>query len=121
MPLLTPKLFTEYIELVKPFGGVVSVWPSATVDLMQLFWKSINFSAVLMFTRPLALQNKKEGGAEQHETLNRAASLLEEGILTVRQEKNVPLTVENLRNALLFQFTGKAIGKTTLYFEEVEE
>lgn len=113
---LTPKLFTEYIELVKQFGGLVSVWPSATVDLMQFFWKSIN-SCLRVHWRS---RKKKAGGAEQLETLNRAASLLEEVILTVRQE-NVPLTVKNLRNALMFQFTGKAIGKSTLYFEQVEE
>ena len=40
---LTSELFAEFVDLTKPFGGIVSVWPSASVDLMQLFWKSINF------------------------------------------------------------------------------
>lgn len=112
---LTPELFTEYVALTKAFGGILSIWPSATVDLMQLFWKSINFSAVLMFTRPTL---KNEQTEQQHKTLTRIAEFLESGTLSVRQTKSTPLTVENLREALTFQSTGKAVGKTTLYFEE---
>ena len=47
---LTSELFTEFVGLVKPFGAICSIWPSATVDLFQLLWKLIQFSAMLMFT-----------------------------------------------------------------------
>lgn len=111
---LTPELYTEFIALVKPFGSIVSIWPSAKVDLMDLFWKSINFSAVLMFTRP-TLKNKES--QHQHNSLSEIAKLLEDGVLEHREEEHFPLTVDNLREALEKQASGKAIGKITLSFE----
>ncbi len=47
---LTPGLFTEFTDIVEPFGGIASITAASTVDLMKLFWKSINISTELMFT-----------------------------------------------------------------------
>ena len=112
---LTPDLFTEFIDLTKPFGGIVSVWPSAKVDLMELFWKSINFSAVLMFTRPGLKNDDKK---RQHDILEKVSALTDSGVLVSREEAALTLTAENLRKALKLQASGKAIGKITLAFEE---
>ena len=113
---LSSELFTEFTELVKPFGGICSIWPSATVDLFQLFWKSINFSAILMFTRP-GLKN--QDSQRQHDILTQLSKLYDEdGILSSRQTQSMPLTAHNLKKALEFQASGKAVGKTTLYFKE---
>ncbi|CAB9525520.1 alcohol dehydrogenase-like protein SE_1777 [Seminavis robusta] len=114
---LTPELFTEFVDLVKPFGGIVSVWPSATVDLMQLFWKSINFSAVLMFTRPTL---KNDAAQRQHDILERVAELTDAGVLVSREKTTFKLTLDNLRKALELQASGKAVGKITLAFEGVQ-
>ena len=112
---LTSELFTEFIALVKPFGAICSTSPSATVDLFQLLWKSIRFSAVFMFTRPGL---KSEESKRQHDLLSQVSKLLDDGILTSRQTQTMALTAENLRKALELQASGKAIGKTTLHFEE---
>jgi NADPH:quinone reductase-like Zn-dependent oxidoreductase len=112
---LTPELFTVFVEIVKPFGGICSIWPTATLDVFQLFFKSIKLSSELMFTRP-GLRN--DLSLPQHEILTKVAALLDEGVLMGRQNVNKPLTVENLRYALKLQVSGGAIGKTTLYFEE---
>jgi NADPH2:quinone reductase len=112
---LTPELFTVFVEIVKPFGGICSIWPTATLDVFQLFFKSIKLSSELMFTRPGL---RSDLSLPQHEILTKVAALLDEGVLMGRQNVNKPLTVENLRYALKLQVSGGAIGKTTLYFEE---
>ena len=114
---LTPESYTEFIGLVKPFGGICSIWPSAKVDLMELLWKSVNFSAVLMFTRPPL---KSHVTQRQHDILMQVSKLLTEGVLDIRSggTASLPLTKENLQVALEKQASGRAIGKMTLYFEE---
>ena len=111
---LTPELFTEFTDIVKPFGSIASIWPSATVDLMQLFWKSINFSTELMFTRP----NTGVTIQRQHHILTNISQLVEEGVLESTETETFDLTLENLRGALEKQATGKAIGKITLTFSD---
>lgn len=110
---MTPELFTEFTALVKPFGGIVNVWPAVTVDLMQLFWKSLNFSTVMMFARPAL---KSEASKRQHDILEQAAKLLDEGVLQARERESFPLDANNLRKALEMQASGKAMGKISLYF-----
>jgi NADPH2:quinone reductase len=112
---LTPELFTVFIEIVKPFGGICSIWPATTVDVFQLFFKSIKLSSELMFTRPGL---RSDASLPQHHILTKVAAFHDSGVLKGRQNVNKPLTVENLRNALELQASGGAIGKTTLYFEE---
>ena len=112
---LTEDLFTEFVGLIKPFGGICSIWPSATVDLFQLFWKSVNFSAVLMFTRP-GLKNQES--KRQHDILTQLSQLLEDGTLPTRQTNSMELNAANLRKALEMQASGKSVGKTALYFDE---
>jgi NADPH:quinone reductase-like Zn-dependent oxidoreductase len=113
---LTPEIFTEFTDIVKPFGGIVSIWPSATVDLMQLFWKSINFSAELMFTRP-GMKDNEAQITRQHDILTKVSKLVEEGVLTTAETSTKSLTLDNLREVLEFQASGKAIGKMTLSFD----
>lgn len=110
---LTPELYEEFIALLKPFGGIVSIWPSAEVDLMKLFWKSINFSAVLMFTRP-GLKNKAT--ERQHDILTEVSKLLDAGVLHNRAKENTKMSVEALKKVLEKQASGKAVGKMTLEF-----
>jgi NADPH:quinone reductase len=112
---LTPALFTEFVDIVKPFGGIVSIWPSASVDLMLLFWKSINFSAELMFTRP-SMKTNPHQMLRQHEILNEICRLVEEGTLFSTKTMTKDMTVDNLRMLLEKQASGEAIGKMTLCF-----
>lgn len=107
---LTPDLFVEFTEIVKPFGDILSLWPACSVDLMKLFWKSINFSAELMFTR------SKSGYTieRQHEILSEATKFVEEGLIVPSKTQEFELTAENLRKALEIQASGKAIGKMAL-------
>ena len=112
---MTPELFTEFVDIVVPFGTIAAIWPSATVDLMQLFWKSIKFSTELMFTRP-GMKDKHEVISRQSEILNQVSQLVEGGVLTTTETMTKELTVDNLREMLKIQASGKAIGKLTLSF-----
>lgn len=110
---LTQELFSEFVALVKPFGSIVSVWPAVTVDLMQLFWKSIRFSGELMFTRPpLKLEESKR----QHDILEKVSKLTDEGVLISREQETMTLNVTNLRKALEMQAAVKNIWQDQSIF-----
>jgi len=112
---LSEELFTEFTDILKPLGGLVSIWPAAKVDLFQMFWKSLSFHVVLMFTRP---KLKNEESKRQHEIMTSLSKYMEAGTITPRENTTMALTVDNLRKALEMQSTGKAIGKITLAFDE---
>ena len=92
---LTPELFKEFTEIVKPFGGIASIWPAASVDLMLLFWKCINFSPEFMFTRT------KTGVTieRQHEILTEVGKLVDNGDFKVAETRTWELNAENLRES----------------------
>ena len=108
---LTAELFSDYSEAVKPFGHLASIWPAAEVDLMKLFWKSINFSALLMFTRPTLPGDLR---TRQHDILDSLATLVEAGTMTSKEMETSTFSVENLGKALKSQASGKTMGKITL-------
>lgn len=107
----TPETFAEYSEIVKAFGNLASIWPATSADLMKLFWKSINFSALLMFTRPTLEGDLK---TRQHDILDKVADLVEDGVLTTKESETLPFSLENLKAALDGQAGGATIGKRTL-------
>jgi len=108
---LSSTLVTEFIDLLKPFGGFASVDPNATVDLMPLMFKAISFHSVLMFVRP-ALHN--EESFRQHEILSKMSALVDQRVISHREKKRLPFEYEHLKMALELQASGKCIGKITL-------
>ncbi|KAL7562215.1 hypothetical protein ACA910_013470 [Epithemia clementina (nom. ined.)] len=107
---LTTASFHQIVSLVKPFGAICCVWPSDTVvDMMQLFWKSINFSIVSL--------RKRVESERQHEILTQLSKLLDDGVLSCKEHRTFPISIENIRKALELHLSGQCVGKTTLYFE----
>lgn len=108
---LSSELVSEFVGLLKPYGGLASTWPSATVDLMSFFFKGITFAPVLMFIRP-PLKNRET--EKQHAILNAMSALVDEGKMVHRETTNSKFTLDNLRKSLKMQASGKTIGKITL-------
>lgn len=112
---VSEELFNEFTEIIKPFGSIASISTSSVrVDLQKLFWKAITYCGELMFTRPM------EGVdlLRQHEILDEVSRLVDEGVLSSTEQRSFPLTASTLQEALIIQHSGKAIGKTTLFFEK---
>jgi len=112
---LTTEKFTEFSGLVKPLGAICSTSPIATVNLVDIFFKSVRFAPVFMFTRP-NLHNDES--LRQHEILTLVSKLVDDGTFVSRETVNKKLTLENLKEALVLQASGKAIGKITLTFDD---
>jgi len=114
---LSTELFDQSVTLLKPFGGMVSIMPYATVNVGTMHAKALRFSAVLMFIRP-TLKDDEEMMKVQHDYLNLVAGFVEAGILTSKETENLPFTLENLVKALTDQQAGKSIGKRTLTLKD---
>lgn len=111
---LTPELLVEYSDILVVSGKMCTITPAPpSANLMSFFMKSQSLAFELMFARA-GLRN--EASKRQHEILQEAATLLEDGILTCREGVSKPLNLENLIEALELQKSGKAIGKITLFF-----
>ncbi|MFT4154271.1 zinc-binding alcohol dehydrogenase family protein [Parafilimonas sp.] len=102
-------------ELVKPQGHIASITGAATpVALNKLKGKSVSFSWESMFTRSTFQTTDM---TEQHNILNKAAALFDNGTLKTTLNKTLHgLGASNLKEAHRLQESGKAIGKTVIVF-----
>ncbi|SFQ09939.1 zinc-binding alcohol dehydrogenase family protein [Parafilimonas terrae] len=102
-------------ELIKPQGHIASITGSAEpVALNKLKGKSVTFSWELMFTRSTFQTGDM---TEQHNILNKAAALFDNGTLKTTLNKTLHgLNADNLKAAHRLQESGKAIGKTVIVF-----
>lgn len=111
---LTPELLADYSDILMVWGKMCTITPvPPSSNFMSFFMKSQSLAFELMFARA-GLRN--EASKRQHEILQEAATLLEDGILTCREGVSQPLNLANLIEALELQKSGQAIGKITLYF-----
>jgi NADPH2:quinone reductase len=103
------------VELIKPQGHIASITGSSVpVALNKLKTKSASFSWEFMFTRSMF---QTEDMIEQHNILNKVATMLDSGVLKTTLHKTLNgLTVENLKEAHRLQESGKAIGKTVIVY-----
>jgi NADPH2:quinone reductase len=110
---LNEQLWDTYMDILVPFGKLCSIFPAAKVDLMKSFHKSLTFTSTLMFTRPATGVDIEA----QHNILNRAAELVENGVIDLTLEKEFPFTVEGVHAALKTHLEQNALGKNGISFE----
>jgi zinc-binding alcohol dehydrogenase family protein len=102
-------------DVIKPQGRIctiVETKDSQPVNINLFQGKSVGFMWELMFTRPMFKTHDMQA---QHDLLNEAGRLLDEGILKSTMTAHLgPLTAENLRKAHAKIETGSMIGKLVL-------
>ncbi|WP_231460272.1 zinc-binding alcohol dehydrogenase family protein [Pedobacter sp. Leaf132] len=103
------------LKLIKPQGQIGSISdPTENVNLRALKGKSVSFHWELMFTRSMF---QTEDMSRQHQILNEAASLFENGTLcsTINQHLK-GFTTENLKKAHALLESGKTVGKIVIEY-----
>lgn len=111
----TNTYWDAMVELIKPQGHIASITGSAEpIALNKLKGKSVTFSWEFMYTRSTF---ETDDMIEQHNILNKAAALFDDGTLKTTLNKTLHgLSADNLKEAHRLQESGKAIGKTVIVF-----
>lgn len=107
------KHIQNMIDVIRPQGKICTiVGAKEPVDMNVFKDKSVGFMWELMFTRSMF---KTPDMQAQHDLLNEAGRLLDEGPLKTTMTENYgPLTAENLRKAHGKIESGSMIGKLVL-------
>ncbi|MCC4212968.1 zinc-binding alcohol dehydrogenase family protein [Leeuwenhoekiella parthenopeia] len=109
------EYWQQLADLIKPQGHILSITGSSDpLNLNLLKNKSVTFSWELMYTRSM---HQTPDMQRQHDILNRAADLFEDGTLqptvtTVFEG----FSVENLKKAHELQESGTSIGKNVIVY-----
>ena len=108
----TDQHFEEIVKLIKPQGKFGLIDDPKQLNVMPLKSKAVSTHFELMFTRSLY---QTADMIEQHHILNRAAELIDQGILksTVGEHFGI-INAANLRKAHALLESGKAKGKIVL-------
>jgi zinc-binding alcohol dehydrogenase family protein len=109
------KHIENMADVIKPQGRIctiVETKDNQAININIFQSKSVGFLWELMFTRSLY---QTEDMQEQHNILNRAAKLFDEGLIkSTLTESFGDLTAENLRKAHARVETGSMVGKLVL-------
>jgi zinc-binding alcohol dehydrogenase family protein len=108
----TNDYLDSYVEMLKPMGKIALIDDPQTLDVTKLKRKSISLHWEFMFTRSMF---KTDDMQAQHQLLNEAAALIDEGYLqtTLGQHLGV-INANNLKKAHQLLESGSAIGKIVL-------
>ncbi len=108
----TDRHCASILELIAPRGHLALIDDPPELDILPFKMKSLSVSWEFMFARSMFRTDDVDA---QHRLLDRAADLLDEGVLapTVRKHCGA-MTVDNLRTAHELQESGTAIGKNVL-------
>ncbi len=108
----TDQHFAQMAEAIAPQGKIALIDDPAAIDVRLLKSKSASLHWEFMFARPL---HGTPDMIAQHELLNQAARLIDEGTLrTTLGAHYGKINAENLRRAHAFIESGKAQGKIVL-------
>ncbi|MGS1010179.1 zinc-binding alcohol dehydrogenase family protein [Achromobacter anxifer] len=108
----TDQHFAQMAEAIAPQGRIALIDDPAAIDVRLLKSKSASLHWEFMFARPL---HGTPDMIAQHELLNQAARLIDEGTLrTTLGAHYGKINAENLRRAHAFIESGKAQGKIVL-------
>jgi zinc-binding alcohol dehydrogenase family protein len=109
----TAQHLPNMLDIIKPQGKICSIVSTNTpLDLNPFFSKSITFVWELMFTKSTFQTADMQS---QHDLLNRAAVLIDRGILKTTITKNLGvLNISNLEKAHKLLESGTTIGKIVL-------
>jgi len=102
---------TQFLEIIRPFGRIVSITGAGKADLDAFRWKAVSFSWEFMFSRP---QYEPEDIAHQSHILNTVSQMIDAGKLKTPVWKSLPWSLESLREMHALQESGKAIGKIVM-------
>jgi zinc-binding alcohol dehydrogenase family protein len=108
----TNDYLDSYVEMLKPMGKIALIDDPQTLDVTKLKRKSISLHWEFMFTRSMFNTDDMQA---QHQLLNEAAALIDEGYLqtTLGQHLGV-INANNLKKAHQLLESGSAIGKIVL-------
>ncbi len=111
----TEKHIQNMVDVIKPqgkIGCIVGAKGNAPIPTSPFMRKSVTWCWELMFTRS---EFQTPDMQAQHDILNAAADLYEDGTLRTTLRENLgPLNAENLRRAHAALESGRAIGKLVL-------
>jgi len=108
----TDQHFAQMAEAIAPQGKIALIDDPSAIDVRLLKSKSASLHWEFMFARPL---HGTPDMIAQHELLNQAARLIDEGTLrTTLGAHYGKINAENLRRAHAFIESGKAQGKIVL-------
>lgn len=106
----------QYLEVLRPYGKVVTVDAPGVIGLKNnfdfgpLFAKGIQFLTHFVFTKPIYGVSMESQGA----ILDQARQLAENGDLKPVLQIELPFTAEALRQAHVMMEKGSAVGKVVL-------
>jgi zinc-binding alcohol dehydrogenase family protein len=101
----------QFLEIIRPFGRIVSITAAGKADLDAFRWKAVSYSMEFMFSRP---QYEPEDITHQSYILNTVSHMIDAGKLQTPIWKSLPWSLESLREMHALQDSGKAIGKIVM-------
>jgi NADPH2:quinone reductase len=101
----------QFLEIIRPFGRIVSITEAGKANLDDFKWKAVSFSWEFMFSRP---QFQPDDIAHQSHILNTVSQMIDAGKLQTPIWKSLPWSLESLREMHVLQESGKAIGKIVM-------
>merc|ERR1719247_2552215 len=101
----------QFLEIIRPFGRIVSITAAGKADLDAYRWKAVSYSMEFMFSRP---QYEPEDITHQSYILNTVSQMIDAGRLQTPIWKSLPWSLESLREMHMLQESGKAIGKIVM-------
>ncbi len=109
----TDSHWLDVAEMIKPQGHIVSIVANnEPLDMLAIRSKSISFSWELMFTRAMF---ETDDMIEQHNLLNKIASLIDEGKIQTTLDKVLsPFNAKTMRQAHALIEAGTAKGKIVI-------
>jgi len=111
----TDVYWDQYADIIKPKGHIVSIVQTPEkIDLSRLFMKIGSFSWAFMFSKTMyGFELESQG-----RILTRVAKLIDEGKIKIPSVETKTWSLDNLRELLAMQESGKTIGKLTLTREQ---
>merc|ERR1711972_1082271 len=111
----TDVYWDQYADIIKPKGHIVSIVETPEkIDLTKLFMEIGSFSWAFMFSKTMhGFELESQG-----QILTRVAKLIDEGKIKIPTVETKPWSLENLKELLVQQESGKTIGKLTMTREQ---
>merc|ERR1712048_676031 len=110
----TDVYWDQYADIIKPKGHIVSIVETPEkIDLTKLFMKIGSFSWAFMFSKTMhGFELESQG-----QILAKVAKLIDDGKIKIPNVETRSWSLENLKELLAKQESGKTIGKLTLIRE----
>eukprot|EP01039_Chlorochromonas_danica_P010221 gene10221-11313_t len=102
----------QFAGIIKPYGKIVNIVSTPNnVNLSQFMMKRVSISWEIMFARAIFGIDVES----QHRILNHVGRLVDAGLLKATVTKELPYTLENLREAHKLLESRTMVGKAVLY------